>query len=75
MKTNLLHLSLLLLAFSFSNHAQEHSMDYGEINQVLDIAHNQVSSEYFVCVFKVKINNSSVKFSDVSIWLTWVNMG
>jgi hypothetical protein len=45
-------------------------MDYGEFNQILDIAHNQISSAYFECVFKVKIKNSSIGLNDISIWLT-----
>lgn len=61
----------ILCAFSIS--ANEQRIEYGEINQVLNISYNQVRSEYFMCVFRVQIEHSSLQYTDLAIWLTLDN--
>lgn len=55
--------------FSQFSYAEGRSIEYGEMNQVRDIATNQAKSKYFKTAFKLKINNPDIKFSDVKIWL------
>ncbi|ALO43918.1 hypothetical protein [Pseudoalteromonas phenolica] len=55
--------------FSHFSYAEGRSIEYGEMNQVRDIATNQTKSKYFKTAFKLKINNPDIKFSDVKIWL------
>lgn len=70
MKKHTVAIGIILFLSTFTTHTQERSLEYEEFNQVLDISHNQVTSEYFICVFKVKIKNTELKYNDVSIWLT-----
>ena len=55
--------------FSQFSHAEGRSIEYGEMNQVRDIATNQTKSKYFKTAFKLTINDPDIKFSDVKIWL------
>lgn len=55
--------------FSQFSYAEGRSIEYGEMNQVRDIATNQAKSKYFKTAFKLKINNPDINFSDVKIWL------
>ena len=55
--------------FSQFSHAEGRSIEYGEMNQVRDIATNQAKSKYFKTAFKLTINDPDIKFSDVKIWL------
>ncbi len=58
--------SSLISQFSY---AEGRSIEYGEMNQVRDIATNQAKSKYFKTAFKLTINNPDIKFSDVKVWL------
>lgn len=55
--------------FSKFSYAEGRSIEYGEMNQVRDIATNQTKSKYFKTAFKLTVNNSDIKFSDVKVWL------
>lgn len=55
--------------FSQFSYAEGRSIEYGEMNQVRDIATNQAKSKYFKTGFKLTINDPDIKFSDVKIWL------
>jgi len=55
--------------FSQFSYAEGRSIEYGEMNQVRDIATNQTKSKYFKTAFKLTVNNSDIKFSDVKVWL------
>ena len=70
-KTFLLGFILVLLSNSIN--AEERSIEYGEFNQVLDLVHNQVSSKYFISVFKVDIKSKTIKLDDVKVWLALDN--
>jgi hypothetical protein len=70
MKTHITVIGIILFLTTHSVRAQERKIEYEEFNQVLDIAQNRVNSDYFVCVFKVKIKNTALNYDDISIWLT-----
>ncbi|WP_404395364.1 hypothetical protein [Pseudoalteromonas phenolica] len=55
--------------FSHFSYAKGRSIEYGEMNQVRDMATNQAKSKYFKTAFKLNINNPDIKPSDVKIWL------
>ncbi|TMO55790.1 hypothetical protein [Pseudoalteromonas phenolica] len=55
--------------FSQFSYAEGRSIEYGEMNQVRDIATNQTKSKYFKTAFKLTVNNPDIKFSDVKVWL------
>lgn len=72
MKLSTVFAASVLISTSFLSHfsyAKGRSIEYGEMNQVRDMATNQAKSKYFKTAFKLNINNPDIKPSDVKIWL------
>ncbi|MEI5640626.1 MULTISPECIES: DUF2987 domain-containing protein [unclassified Pseudoalteromonas] len=49
--------------------AAQRSVDYDEINNVLDIIVNQAQSPYVLSKFQVEVKDPSIKLTDVKLWL------
>ena len=72
MKLSTVFAASVLISTSFLSHfsyAKGRSIEYGEMNQVRDMATNQAKSKYFKTAFKLNINNPDIKPNDVKIWL------
>ena len=72
MKLSTVFAASVLISSSFLSHfsyAKGRSIEYGEMNQVRDMATNQAKSKYFKTAFKLNINNPDIKPNDVKIWL------
>ena len=55
--------------FSQFSYAEGRSIEYGKMNQLRDLATNQVKSNYLTPLFKLQISNQDIKIDDIKLWL------
>ncbi|TMN45649.1 DUF2987 domain-containing protein [Pseudoalteromonas sp. S2755] len=49
--------------------AAERSVEYGEINQILDLIANKAQSQYILSKFTVEVKQPDIALEDVKLWL------
>ncbi|WP_440053993.1 DUF2987 domain-containing protein [Pseudoalteromonas sp. T1lg65] len=61
--------SAFVSLFSASVFAESRSIEYGEINEILDLIHNQAKSDYILSKFHLDIKDDALALQDIKLWL------